>query len=67
MPVGLKWPNDLVVSRPGGERKLAGILAESAWSGDRLDAVVVGMGLNVGVARAGPRRTGRASPSPSTT
>ena len=35
----LKWPNDLLV----GDRKLAGILAESRRAG----AVVVGMGLNV--------------------
>ena len=34
----LKWPNDVLV----GERKLAGILAESSG-----DAVVVGIGLNV--------------------
>jgi BirA family biotin operon repressor/biotin-[acetyl-CoA-carboxylase] ligase len=40
---GLKWPNDLVV----GRHKLAGILAESQVRGDRLDAVVVGLGLNV--------------------
>ena len=40
---GLKWPNDLVV----GDRKLAGVLAESVVAGERLDAVVVGMGLNV--------------------
>jgi BirA family biotin operon repressor/biotin-[acetyl-CoA-carboxylase] ligase len=45
--VGLKWPNDLVASTPDGERKLGGILAEAAWAGDRLDAVVVGLGLNV--------------------
>jgi BirA family biotin operon repressor/biotin-[acetyl-CoA-carboxylase] ligase len=41
----IKWPNDLVV----GERKLAGVLAEStpppAGAGPRL--VVVGMGMNV--------------------
>jgi BirA family biotin operon repressor/biotin-[acetyl-CoA-carboxylase] ligase len=45
----LKWPNDLVVV--GGERfegrKLGGILAESVIDGDRLAAVVVGLGLNV--------------------
>jgi BirA family biotin operon repressor/biotin-[acetyl-CoA-carboxylase] ligase len=35
---GIKWPNDLLV----GDRKLAGILAESAG-----DAVVVGIGVNV--------------------
>ena len=40
---GLKWPNDLVV----GDRKLAGVLAESVVAGERLEAVVVGMGLNV--------------------
>ena len=40
---GLKWPNDLVV----GDRKLAGVLAESMVAGERLEAVVVGMGLNV--------------------
>ena len=39
----LKWPNDLVV----GGRKLAGVLAESVVAGDRLEALVVGMGLNV--------------------
>ena len=36
----LKWPNDLVV----GERKLAGILAESIVEDGRVGAVVVGMG-----------------------
>jgi len=36
---GLKWPNDVVV----GDRKLAGILAETDGAG----AVVVGMGCNV--------------------
>lgn len=44
---GLKWPNDLVVETPDGSRKLAGILAESRIEGDRVDAVVVGIGCNV--------------------
>ncbi|WP_405869752.1 MULTISPECIES: biotin--[acetyl-CoA-carboxylase] ligase [unclassified Streptomyces] len=39
----LKWPNDLLVSIGGEERKAGGILAERA--GD--DAVVVGVGINV--------------------
>lgn len=44
----LKWPNDLVVDDAGGGTgKLAGILAETLVDGSRLDAVVVGMGLNV--------------------
>jgi len=48
VPVGLKWPNDLLgITATGEERKLGGILAEAVWDGDRLDAVVVGLGLNV--------------------
>jgi BirA family biotin operon repressor/biotin-[acetyl-CoA-carboxylase] ligase len=46
---GLKWPNDLVAvagDRHRG-RKLGGILAESRVADGHLDAVVVGMGLNV--------------------
>jgi BirA family biotin operon repressor/biotin-[acetyl-CoA-carboxylase] ligase len=44
---GLKWPNDLVIERVDGTRKLAGLLAESVLRGDQLDAIAVGMGLNV--------------------
>jgi BirA family biotin operon repressor/biotin-[acetyl-CoA-carboxylase] ligase len=50
----LKWPNDLLV----GERKLAGILAESLVSSGESsadDAIVVGLGLNVDW---GPTRPG---------
>lgn len=43
----LKWPNDLVIADADGTRKLAGLLAESVVEGDRLSAVVVGMGMNV--------------------
>jgi BirA family transcriptional regulator, biotin operon repressor / biotin---[acetyl-CoA-carboxylase] ligase len=43
----IKWPNDVML----GNRKVAGVLAESAWDGDRL-AVVVGMGTNVGTTAA---------------
>jgi BirA family biotin operon repressor/biotin-[acetyl-CoA-carboxylase] ligase len=54
--VGLKWPNDVLL----GERKLAGILAQRVPG---RDAMVVGMGLNVGWAPDGaaavdPRATG---------
>lgn len=45
----LKWPNDLLV----GDRKLAGILAESLVEGGVITAVVVGMGLNVRAAPPG--------------
>jgi BirA family biotin operon repressor/biotin-[acetyl-CoA-carboxylase] ligase len=40
----LKWPNDLLVNGA----KLAGVLAEAEFVGDGLEAVVVGIGLNVG-------------------
>ncbi|WP_127358865.1 biotin--[acetyl-CoA-carboxylase] ligase [Actinacidiphila soli] len=40
---GLKWPNDLLVTIDGEERKTGGILAERV--GD--DGVVIGIGLNV--------------------
>jgi len=40
---GLKWPNDVLL----GERKLAGVLGESRWVGDRLHWMVVGVGVNV--------------------
>ncbi|MBT2444140.1 biotin--[acetyl-CoA-carboxylase] ligase [Streptomyces sp. ISL-36] len=41
--LSLKWPNDLLVSVGGEERKTGGILAERA--GDR--AIVLGLGINV--------------------
>ncbi|MEE1817242.1 biotin--[acetyl-CoA-carboxylase] ligase [Streptomyces sp. SP18ES09] len=39
----LKWPNDVLVSVEGEERKAGGILAERAGE----DAIVVGLGINV--------------------
>ncbi|MFJ4549277.1 biotin--[acetyl-CoA-carboxylase] ligase [Streptomyces sp. NPDC088817] len=39
----LKWPNDLLVTVGGEERKAGGILAERAGE----DAVVIGIGINV--------------------
>jgi BirA family biotin operon repressor/biotin-[acetyl-CoA-carboxylase] ligase len=42
-PIAVKWPNDVVL----GRRKLAGILVESRLSGAIVEAVVVGIGLNV--------------------
>ncbi|WP_028802997.1 biotin--[acetyl-CoA-carboxylase] ligase [Streptomyces sp. 142MFCol3.1] len=39
----LKWPNDLLVTIDGEERKAGGILAERAGT----DSVVVGIGINV--------------------
>lgn len=42
--VGLKWPNDVVSSIDG--RKLGGVLIETVIAGDRVDAAVIGVGLN---------------------
>ncbi|NOU27530.1 MAG: biotin--[acetyl-CoA-carboxylase] ligase [Polyangiaceae bacterium] len=46
--IGLKWPNDVVASgAPGSARKVAGILVESMVQGRQVEAVVVGIGVNV--------------------
>lgn len=45
--MALKWPNDLLVTVGGTERKTGGILAERAG-----DGVVVGLGLNVSLRAA---------------
>ena len=39
----IKWPNDVLLNG----RKLTGILVESVWSGEDVDCVVVGIGMNV--------------------
>lgn len=41
----LKWPNDLMVGRPW--RKLGGILAEASSPSGSVDAVIIGIGINV--------------------
>ncbi|QVQ51146.1 biotin--[acetyl-CoA-carboxylase] ligase [Spiractinospora alimapuensis] len=45
--LGLKWPNDVLAGPPDDERKLVGILAETATVGDTPPAIVVGAGTNV--------------------
>ena len=39
----IKWPNDVLLLG----HKVAGILVESVWSGEDVDCVVVGIGINV--------------------
>ena len=39
----VKWPNDVLLNR----RKVCGILGEAAWTGDRLNGMVLGIGVNV--------------------
>ena len=55
----LKWPNDVVVGRPW--RKLAGVLSESASASTRVDAVVVGIGINVRVSALPPELAEKAT------
>ena len=42
-PVRVKWPNDLYIDGA----KLAGILVEARWRGERLDWVAIGVGINM--------------------
>jgi len=39
----IKWPNDLVVN----QKKIAGVLIENQWIGQRLASSIIGIGLNV--------------------
>ncbi len=39
----IKWPNDILLNG----KKAAGILVESVWSGEDVDSLVIGMGINV--------------------
>jgi BirA family biotin operon repressor/biotin-[acetyl-CoA-carboxylase] ligase len=44
----LKWPNDVVIDLgDGAVKKLAGILVEAQSQGGRVDAVIVGIGVNL--------------------
>jgi BirA family biotin operon repressor/biotin-[acetyl-CoA-carboxylase] ligase len=44
----IKWPNDILVSG----KKLAGILTEAACSAERVDYVILGIGVNLNYASA---------------
>jgi BirA family biotin operon repressor/biotin-[acetyl-CoA-carboxylase] ligase len=39
----IKWPNDVLLR----ERKVAGLLVDAGWEGERLSYAVLGMGVNV--------------------
>ncbi len=60
LDVELKWPNDLVVGRPW--RKLGGLLCEAAGAaGETVQAVVIGVGVNVQAAAYPPDIARRAT------
>lgn len=43
MNISYKWPNDLLLN----DKKLAGILLESKFTGNNLDWLIIGMGVNI--------------------
>ncbi|MCD4674281.1 MAG: biotin--[acetyl-CoA-carboxylase] ligase [Anaerolineaceae bacterium] len=47
---GIKWPNDVLL----GRKKTAGVLAESVWQAGKPHAVILGIGVNVGLASVPP-------------
>ena len=47
----IKWPNDILLNG----KKTAGILIETIWSGEDVDSVVVGMGINIHLASVPPQ------------
>ena len=43
LPAKIKWPNDVLINK----RKVAGILAEAKWKGEKLLAIILGIGINI--------------------
>jgi BirA family transcriptional regulator, biotin operon repressor / biotin---[acetyl-CoA-carboxylase] ligase len=43
LPALVKWPNDVLV----GGSKVAGVLVETRWSGEKLAAAIIGIGINI--------------------
>lgn len=39
----IKWPNDVLLKK----RKVCGVLAEAHWLGNQLEAIILGIGINV--------------------
>ncbi|MCX6034875.1 MAG: biotin--[acetyl-CoA-carboxylase] ligase [Chloroflexi bacterium] len=39
----IKWPNDVLLDH----RKVCGVLAEAVWMGEKVDTIVLGIGINV--------------------
>ena len=54
----IKWPNDILIPHPepgplGPYRKVAGCLVQPLLTGQRLDAVILGIGVNVSTPKSG--------------
>lgn len=53
----IKWPNDIVING----RKVCGILTELTLKEKAIDAVIIGVGINVGKQKFGPELTDKAT------
>jgi len=47
----IKWPNDLLLAGC----KVAGVLAEADWQGERLGSIILGIGINVAIQSVPPQ------------
>jgi BirA family biotin operon repressor/biotin-[acetyl-CoA-carboxylase] ligase len=43
LPAKIKWPNDVLLD----DKKVAGVLVETQWTGEQPGAVILGLGINV--------------------
>ena len=43
LPALIKWPNDILLN----QRKVAGVLVEARWNGEKLKSAVIGIGINI--------------------
>lgn len=60
LPAKIKWPNDILVNG----KKLSGVLVEAHWLGNELDAVVLGIGINVATTSLPPTDWDSLNPHP---
>ena len=48
----IKWPNDVLLEG----KKVCGVLAESKWSGEKMQALILGIGINVAAESVPPKK-----------
>jgi len=53
----IKWPNDVMLN----DKKVAGLLAETVFSGNKLDRLIIGIGLNVNQQNFSPELSDKAT------
>jgi BirA family biotin operon repressor/biotin-[acetyl-CoA-carboxylase] ligase len=49
----IKWPNDVLLQ----ETKVCGVLPEAHWTGEHLQALILGIGINVAAESVPPAKT----------